>query len=61
MFDQRACVLLFCIVIGKLFLQTMLCFCATKTGYKTFKLKVKQDNSHLTVEVAICFRIKGVA
>ena len=36
-------------------------FCDTKTGYKTFESKVKQENSHLTVEVAICFRRKGVA
>ena len=36
-------------------------FCDTKTGYKKFESKVKQENSHLTVEVAICFRRKGVA
>ena len=38
-FVQRACVLFFCIVIiviGKIGLQTMLCFCVTKTVFKTF-------------------------
>ena len=54
-------VLLLCSVIGKICLQTMLYFCVTKTVCKAFKYKVKQDNSHLSVEVAICFRRKGVA